>query len=95
MAVDHLTPVTAGTLEPYWVLVTTTATHLVQVGAVSQADAIAQIEDNGGTDLDQLLGPDTRVAGDFTVRVPAGEWDARLVAEHSRSQQRHTGPVAA
>lgn len=82
-------------LDLFPVLVTTTSTHVIYVGAVDEADALAQIEDNGGADLDQLLGDDTAVAGDFTVRVPAGEWDARLVAEHSHSQQRHTGPVAA
>lgn len=80
-------------LDLFPVLVTTTSTHVIYVGAVDEADALAQIEDNGGADLDQLLGTDTVVSGDFTVRVPVGEWDTRLLADHQRRTRR--GPAVA
>jgi len=82
-------------LDRYPVLITTTSTHLVMVAGTSQADAVAQIEDSGGADLDQFLDPDTLVEGDFTVRAVATEWDRRLVADHQHRTQRQCGPAVA
>lgn len=76
------------------VLITTIDTHVVMVAGTCPADAVAQIVDSDGADLDQLLDHHTRVQGDFTARIPSGPLDQQLVAEHATRTRRPLGPTA-
>lgn len=71
------------------VIVTTAATHVLWIAAEDQADAVSQLRDSHGADLDQLLDVDTVVEADWSVRAVADLSDARMVASHGPATDAH------
>jgi len=72
----------------YPVLIEMRSTHVVWVEADDQADAVEQIKDSGGADLDQLTDVSTLLDGDWEVTAP-DEFDWHLIQGHEQQPDFH------